>query len=217
MPGIRVAYRTGAQSPLRKPYPVGNSLTYYNGDLLCISTLAALASGTPALRKLATADATALYETAAGDEVGFLGVAPSDVTINASGISDARPSATTVAANVTPTYQVPNMSASLPADSTPRSIYDVLVVDPETVLGGTLLETTTITETLIGTEVGLSMVVTSGVTAFKFSTAGATKIGTIVDVNKTHRLFNTSGGGGEVFVAIRPEYLQYNNLRNYAT
>lgn len=215
MPGIAIANQGALGTTLRLPYALGNSLSYRPGDLV-VFTSATDADGT--LRLLATADATALYENAGGDYVGVLGVMDDYITTNSTGYADSRPDPITRAAGIKVQYMSPSRATSLPIDSTQnRSRSDIYVIEPHTVLSGTLLETTTVNEDLLSTRVGLDMTVTSGVTAFKWSTAAATPIGTIVGVKTTDRLYNVSGGGGRVYVKIDSNYCQYRNNILYAT
>lgn len=218
MPGIRfVSQVEGLGTPIVRYRTPGASLSFRGGDLVVLSTLNALAGGNPALRLLATADGTALYQTAANDTVGIFALNTNPAVINASNFSTGEPAAVTVAANVQPFFRIPSYSNSIPGQSDGKGMQPVVVIDDETILGGTLLETTTITEALIETFVGLDMTVTSGVTAYKWSTAAAVKVGKIVGVNMQDTKFNVSGGGGEIFVRILPAFCQYRNGFNYAT
>lgn len=214
---MRIYSRVGLPALNRLPKQVGNSITYYKGDLVVLSTLNALAGGDPALRPLATADATAFYETAGGDICGILGVCQDDAVVNSSGIITSRPTAVTVDTSAQPIYTAPAVGSTLPTSTEPRSRILIDIIDSQTMLAAVLLETTTITEDLIGLAVGLSMVVTSGVTAWKFSTAAATKIFRIEKVVKTDPLYNVSGGGGEVVCRLNPAYQQDLTTSNYAT
>lgn len=224
MPGLRIAVPPSDGNLQVEPFICGEGQTYRTGDLLVRTTLSTLldadppVSGGTAVRLLTSSDISALYETALNDIVGVLGIARYSAGVNSSGVATESVEAIPRAGGVATRAPIANVAHSLP--TTPvygRSMLDVEIITPDVWLGGTLVETTTVTEALIGNRVGFNVSVSSGISTYKFSTAAMTKIGTIVGVNTTHRLYNTTGGGGEVFVQIDNAYCQWLNGFNYAT
>jgi hypothetical protein len=98
-----------------------------------------------------------------------------------------------LAGNVAPIYPVPSLAGFEPQDpvsgALESSIYSV-----QNIICGYLWQTTAVTNSLIGTNVGLLISTLSGqAPTFFWSSAATTKIGRIVSVDVQHPLFNTTG------------------------
>lgn len=241
MPGISVRKTTAGAPPLMVYKPIGLSQQILRGDVVVLSdhTNETAASTQPALRILHpldhVSDATNTntpYGVTAGTVVlGAFGVAVDAATANSAGFVTDTPAGVTLANGVRPAYSMPSMSRAVPTAGGTSGGHSQILVAPfvdDTIFGGKLVETTTITEELIGTVVGLSVVPASGTAVrpitYKWSTAAEAKIGVIVGVNRADPLYNVSGGGGEVYVRVHRldmgnaavyGYQQYWNTEDY--
>lgn len=221
MPGFKFR-RTQAEAPRTAYMPIGLSQQIMDGDVVVLSDAADEDAGHQVcLRVLHPVDITKLYASIddAGTTVGVYGVALQSATADASGVATGVPSGVTLAGD-TVAYPIPSMAravASEPYGGHSRLL--VALFDDDSEFGGTLVETTTVNEELVGLAVGISLTPASGtaIRPFKYqwSTAASTKIGTIVGVNRADPLYNKSGGGGEVFVRILPAYQQYQISADY--
>ena len=210
MPGISLRKWTGdAPNLIRKP--IGLSQQLLVGDVVVLSdaTDETAASTQPALRLLHPDDISDYMNDDDNVVLGVYGVVLESATANSSGFVTDTPAGVTLANGVRPAFSMPSMARAVPTAGGTSGGHSLILVAPfldEHIFGGTLVETTTVNEELIGTLVGLSLDPASGTAVrpilYQWSTDASVKIGAIVGVNRNDPKYNKSGGGCEVFVRV---------------
>jgi hypothetical protein len=163
------------------------ALAIYRGDPLVLTTVD---GGVPRLRKVIQDDIDDLWIDT--NTLGFMGISPQNVATDANGFATTIPQVVAVYANVANNYNIPSLAQFGPSNlATGRLRSSVISV--KNVIGGSLWETTAITDALIGTMVGMLISTISGQPpTFFWSTAATTKIARIVAIDDQAPLFNTT-------------------------
>ncbi len=231
MPGMRVVQSLETLAPDETDRVVGISQTIYSGDPVVLTSKATIATlnsvNMPSLRSLLQADITALYKEGV-PVAGILGVAGAGVKTDANAAAtSALPSAVSVA-GAQVILPVPSVSSALePEPSQGRARCRVQLANQNNLIAAPLWETTALTDALIGVQVGILLSTIGGVPFYFWSTAAATPIGVIQQINRQDPLFNTTTTANvqntthnpraEVYVQVLPAYQQFNTGVNYST
>lgn len=212
MPGISLR-RTDGRVPPITYVTIGFNQQIRQGDIVVLSDHSNESSANvPAARLLHPADITDYMN--AGDTVvlGVYGVALHGVSVDANGASTGVPDPVTLA-GVRARDPLSSMADVVPQTTAGRSRLLVAYFADDALFGGQLKETTTVTDSLIGTRVGIAITPKSGTAVrpltYQWSTAATVKIGVIAAVNYTDPKYNVSGGGAEVLVRVDTMYQQF--------
>lgn len=188
------------------------------GDLVVLTTKSTLtASSIPVVRMLLAADKTAHYKE--GTPVaGILGIIAYGVRGNGSGQAIGGPSPAPLAAagaDLTPNFA--SIAQGDPQDSnTNRSWLRIILANESNVFRIATL-TTAATPALIGTQIGLTLSTTSGITTYSADTGPSSgdAVAVVVGVDSTDLLYGSAGG--HIFIKFLPAFCQILTGVSYST
>lgn len=190
------------------------------GDVVVLTTKSTLtANSVPVVRMLLAADKAADYKE--GTPIaGILGIIGYGVSGNGSGQANGGPSpAPLAAAGADLISNFPSIALGDPQDSNTNRSWLRIILANETNIFRFAITGTAATPALIGTQCGLTLSVSSGVTTYTVNetsiTTGNVAVATIVGVDSTDLLYGSAGG--HVFVKFLPSYCQINTAVNYST
>jgi len=187
MPGFGFYRPSGQalQAPSEQAHALASSITAYTGDPLVRTII----SSNYVVRPLTQTEITAAYASG-GNTYGILGYNPNAWITDSSGIATSQPAPSGVLGNVQVRFNLPTIDFAQSDAVTGRSMASVPIFSTDMLISGYLWETTTVTQNLKGTPVGILLSTVNSVPYFYWSSAATTKVGIIKAVSIDDPFFN---------------------------